>query len=76
MEHQSSVPVKKSAKPQQTASEKDQQQDNPDPVFYREVDISDLPSQYAEKIETFRHILDLSDPTENMPRYHCTGPGQ
>ena len=53
-EDQSSVPVKKSAKPQQAPSEQDEQQDNPDPVFYREVDMSDLPSQYAEEVETFR----------------------
>ena len=31
-EDQSSVPVKKSAKPQQAPFEQDQQQDNPDPV--------------------------------------------
>ena len=30
--------------------------------------MSDLPSQYAEEIETFRQILDLSDPRETMPR--------
>ena len=32
--------------------------------------MSDLPSQYAEEVETFRHILDLSDPRETMPRNH------
>ena len=68
---QSSVPVKKSAKPQQ-APEHDKQQDITDPVFYREVDMSDLPSQYAEKVETFRHILDLPDPRENLPRSSTT----
>ena len=41
-EDQSSVPVKKSVKPQQTSSEQDQQQDNPDPVFYREVEMTVL----------------------------------
>ena len=71
-EDQSSVPVKKSAKPQQAPSEQDQQQDNPDPVFYREVDMSDLPSQYAEEVETFRHILDFPDPRETMPRSSTT----
>ena len=30
--------------------------------------MSDLPSQYTEEIETFRHILDLPDPRETMPR--------
>ena len=67
-EDQSSVHIKKSSKPQRAPSEQDQQQLDPDPVFYREVDMSDLPSQYAEEIETFRHILDLPDPRETMPR--------
>ena len=71
-EDQSSVPVKKSAKPQQALSEQDQQEDNPDPVFYREVDVSDLPSQYAEEVEICRHILDLPDPRETMPRSSTT----
>ena len=44
---QSSVPVKKSAKPQQ-APEHDQHQDSTDSVLYRGVDMSDLPSQYAQ----------------------------
>ena len=70
-EDQSSVPVKKSAKPQQ-APEHDQQQDSTDPVFYREVDMSDLPSQYAEEVETLRHILDLPDPRESLPRSSTT----
>ena len=30
--------------------------------------MTDLPSQYAEEVETFRHILDLPDPRETMPR--------
>ena len=30
--------------------------------------MSDLPSQYAEDIETFRHILNLPDPRDTMPR--------
>ena len=60
-EDQSSVPVKKSAKPRKAPSEQDQQQNNPDPAFYREVDMSDLPSQYTEEVETFGHILDLPD---------------
>ena len=78
-EDQSSVPVKKSAKPQRATSEQDQEQNNPDPVFYWKVDMSDLPSQYAEEVETFRHILDLPDPRETMPRSSTTvrgGPGR
>ena len=70
-EDQSSVPIKKSDKPQR-APEQDQQQNDPDPVFYREVDMSDFPSQYAEEVETFRHILDLPDPRETMPRSSTT----
>ena len=34
----------------------------------RQVDMSDLPCQYAEEIETFRHGLDLPDPRETMSR--------
>ena len=30
--------------------------------------MNDLPSQYAEEVETFRQILDLPDPRETMPR--------
>ena len=30
--------------------------------------MADLPSQYAQEVETFRHILNLSDPRETMPR--------
>ena len=51
-EDQSSVPIKKSAKPQQKAPEPEYLQDSTVPVFYREVDMSDLPSQYAEEVET------------------------
>ena len=28
----------------------------------------DVPSQYAEEVDTFRRILDLPDPRESMPR--------
>ena len=34
--------------------------------------MSDLPSQYAEDIETFRHILNLPDPRDTMPRSSST----
>ena len=30
--------------------------------------MADLPSQYAEEVETFRHILNLPDPRETTPR--------
>ena len=47
-------------------------QTDPDPVFYRVVDMSDLPSQYAEDIETLRQILNLPDPKDTMPRSSTT----
>ena len=34
----------------------------------REVALSDMPSQYAEEVDTFRRILSLPDPRESMPR--------
>ena len=46
-------------------SELDQPQHDPDPHFYRK---QPWPSQYAEEVETFRHMLDLSDPRETTPR--------
>ena len=52
--------------------QKPEPQASSDPVFYREVDMNDLPSQYTEKIETFRQILDLPDPRETMPRSSTT----
>ena len=67
-EDQSSVHMKMSSKPPRAPSEQDQPQHDPDPLFYREVAMADLPSQYAEEVETFRHILDLPDPRETMPR--------
>ena len=39
----------------------------PPPPYYREVALSDVPSQYAEEVGTFRRILDLPDPRESMP---------
>ena len=71
-EDESSVPIKKSTKPQQKAPPKPEHQDSTDPVFYRAVDMSDLPSQYAEEVETFRQILDLPDPRDTLPRSTTT----
>ena len=34
--------------------------------------MSDLPSQYAEELDTFRLILDLPNPRETMPRSSAT----
>ena len=71
-EDESSDQIKKSTKPQQQAPPEPEHQDSTDPVFYREVDMSDLPSQYAEKVETFRQILDPPDPRETLPRSSTT----
>ena len=43
-------------------------QHDPDPPYYREVALSDMPSQYAEEVDTFRRILSLPDPRESMHR--------
>ena len=59
--------MKRSSKPTRTPSEQDHPDHDPDPLFYREVAMADLPSQYSE-VETFRHILILPDPRETMPR--------
>ena len=71
-EDESSVHVKKPTKPQHNVPPEPQHQDSTDPVFYREVDMSDLPSQYTEEVETFRQILDLPDPRETLPRSSTT----
>ena len=72
-EDESSVPIQKSTKSQYKAPpEPEHSQVSTDPVFYREVDMSDLPSQYAEEVETFRQILDLPDPKETLPRSSTT----
>ena len=71
-EDESSAPTKKSTKPHQKAPSEPEHHDSKDPVFYREVDMSDLPSQYAEEVETFKQILDLPDPRETLPRSSTT----
>ena len=37
--------------------------------------MSDLHSQYAEEVETFRQILELPDPRETLPRSSSTALG-
>ena len=64
--HRSSKPS--GAQPSGAVSDQDQPQHVPDPPYYREVALSDIPSQYAEEIDTFRRILSLPDPRESMPR--------
>ena len=67
-EDQSSAPRHRSSKPSGAHSDRDQPQHDPDPPYYREVALSDVPSQYAEEVDTFRRILALPDPRESMPR--------
>ena len=38
------------------------------PPYYREVALSDVPSQYAEEVDTFSCILSLPGPRESMPK--------
>ena len=64
--HRSSKPS--GAQPSGAVSDQDQPQHDPDPPYYREVALSDIPSQYAEEVDTFRRILSLPDPRESMPR--------
>ena len=56
-----------SCKPSGALSGQDQPQHDPDPPYYREVVLSDVPSQYAEEVDTFRCILSLPDPRDSMP---------
>ena len=60
--HRSPKPSRKSYPDQ------DHPQYDPDPPYYREVALSDIPSQYAEEVDTFRRILKLPDPRESLPR--------
>ena len=60
--HRSPKPSRK------TYTDQDHPQHNPDPPYYREVALSDIPSQYAEEVDTFRRILKLPDPRDSLPR--------
>ena len=64
--HRSSKPS--GAQPSGAVSDQYLPQHDPDPPYYREVALSDIPSQYAEEVDTFRRILSLPDPRESMPR--------
>ena len=64
--HSSSKPSR--AQPSGAASDQDLPQHDPDPPYYREVALSDIPSQYSEEVDTFRRILSLPDPRDSMPR--------
>ena len=56
------------AQPSGALSDQDQPQHDPDPSYYREVALFDVPSQYAEEVDTFWRILSLPDPRDSMPR--------
>ena len=64
--HRSSKPP--GAQPSGANSDQDQPQHDPDPPYYREVALADIPSQYTEEVDTFRCILSLPDPRESLPR--------
>ena len=64
--HRSSKPSR--AQPSGAASDQDLPQHDPDPPYYREVALSDMPSQYSEEVDIFRRILSLPDPRESMLR--------
>ena len=70
-EYQSSVARHRSSKPSGAqpsgaVSDQDLPQHDPDPPYYREVALSDIHSQYAEEVDTFKRILSLPDPRESM----------
>ena len=67
-EDQSSAHKNRSTQSPKAPSELDQPQHDPDPLFYKDVAMADLPSQCAEEVELFRHILDHPDPREPIPR--------
>ena len=71
-EDESSAHFRGFTQPHSKVPPEPQPQASSDPVFYREVDMNDLPSQYTEEIETFRQILDLPYPRETMPRSSTT----
>ena len=68
-EDQSSELRHRSPKPSsKTYTDQDHPQHDPDPPYYREVALSDIPFQYAEEVDTFRCILKLPDPRDSLPR--------
>ena len=67
-EVQSSVARYRFSKPSGAISDQDQSQHDLNPPYYREVALSDVPSQYAAEVDTFRCIIFLPDPRESMPR--------
>ena len=49
-------------------TDQDHPQHDPDPPYYWEVALSNIPSQYAKEVDTFRRILKLPDPRESLLR--------
>ena len=62
LRHRSPKPSRK------TYTDQDHPQHDPDPPYYGEVALSDIPFQYAEEVNTFRRILKLPDPRDSLPR--------
>ena len=58
----------RSSKPSGANSDQDQPQHDPHTPYYVEVALADIPSQYAEEVDTFKRILSLPDLRECMPR--------
>ena len=46
----------------------------PEPIYPREVNLSDLQSQYTEGIETFRQVLGSPDPKNTSSVYFSHAP--
>ena len=68
-EDQSSELRHRSPKPsRKTYTDQDHPQHDPDPPYYKEVALSDIPSQYAEEVDTFRRIFKLPDPRDSLPK--------
>ena len=61
-EDQSSVVRHRSSKPSGAAPDQDLPQHDPDPPYYREVALSDVSSQYAEEVDTFRRFFSSLTP--------------
>ena len=68
-EDQSSELRHRSPKPsRKTYTDQGHPQHDPDPPYCKDVALSDIPSQYAEEVDTFRRILKLPDPRDSLPR--------
>ena len=65
--HRSSKPS--GAQPSGAVSDQDLPQHDPDPPYYREVALSDIPSQYAEEVDTFSEFF-----PSLTPGSLCLGP--